>query len=236
VKGITDLVRVEKQVIRCTLCPRLVAYRQQVAREKKRAFRDETYWGRPLPGFGDPGAHLLVVGLAPAAHGGNRTGRVFTGDASGDWLYEALHRYGFANQPTSVARGDGLRLIGCWVSLSARCAPPGNKPTPAELSNCRPYLEAEIRLLRSVKVVVALGHVAHASWLQAAGWWQTPPDARRPAFAHAAESVLPDGIILISSYHPSRQNTNTGRLTRAMWHGVFARARELTDPGASRRN
>jgi uracil-DNA glycosylase family 4 len=227
-----DLAAVERRVIACRRCPRLVTHRERVAQEKKREFRDQTYWGRPVPGFGDARARLLVVGLAPAAHGGNRTGRVFTGDSSGDWLFEALHRYGFANRPTSVARGDGLRLIDCWVSASARCAPPDNKPTPAELSNCRPYLEAEMRLLRKVRIVVALGRIAHASWLQASGWWRRLPATERPAFAHAAESVLSDGITFIASYHPSRQNTNTGKLTRAMWHRVFARAREILDEPA----
>ncbi len=229
-----DLASVERKVIRCTRCPRLVEHRQRVAREKKRAYRDQTYWGRPVPGFGDPRARLLVVGLAPAAHGGNRTGRVFTGDSSGDWLYEALHRYGFASQPASVARDDGLRLIDCWVTASARCAPPDNKPTPIELANCRSFLEAETRLLGDVKVVVALGRIAHASWLRAAGWWGRLPPAQRPVFAHAAEAALPDGILLISSYHPSRQNTNTGKLTRAMWHRVFARTREILEGSKAR--
>lgn len=227
--NLPDLDTVEDRIVACTRCPRLVAHRERVAREKKRAFRGQAYWGRPVPGFGDPGARLLVVGLAPAAHGGNRTGRVFTGDSSGDWLYEALHRHGFANRPTSVARDDGLRLIDCWVSASARCAPPDNKPTSSELLSCRPYLEAEIRLLRSVRVVVTLGGIAHASWLKAAGWWRRLPATERPIFAHAAESVLPDGVVFIASYHPSRQNTSTGRLTRPMWLDVFARAREILD-------
>ena len=224
-----DLTAVERSLVRCTRCPRLVAHRRRVAREKKRQFRDQTYWGRPVPGFGDPRARLLVVGLAPAAHGGNRTGRVFTGDSSGDWLYEALHRHGFANQPTSVARDDGLRLIDCWVSAAARCAPPDNKPSPAELVSCRPWLEAENRLLGNVRVVVVLGRIAHAAWLQAAGWWRRLPARERPVFTHAAESILPDGITFIASYHPSRQNTNTGKLTRPMWHAVFARAREILE-------
>jgi len=225
----THLGALEKSIIGCTRCPRLVAHRRRVAREKKREFRGQTYWGRPVPGFGDPQARLLVVGLAPAAHGGNRTGRVFTGDSSGDWLYEALHRYGFANRPVSVARDDGLRLIDCWICASARCAPPDNKPTGAELSSCRPYLEAEIRLLTGVRIVVALGRIAHTSWLQASGWWRRLQVSERPVFIHAAESVLPDGTTFIASYHPSRQNTNTGRLTRPMWHGVFARAREILE-------
>ena len=228
---LADLAAVENRIVACTLCPRLVAHRERVAREKKRAFHDQAYWGRPVPGFGDPRARLLVVGLAPAAHGGNRTGRVFTGDSSGDWLYEALHRHGFADRPVSIARDDGLRLTDCWVSAAARCAPPDNKPTSTELASCRPYLEAEIGLLSTVRVVVALGRVAHDSWLQAAGWWLRIPASGRPRFAHAAESVLPDGVTFISSYHPSRQNTNTGRLTRTMWHGIFARAREILGHG-----
>jgi uracil-DNA glycosylase family 4 len=224
-----DFSALESCVVGCTRCPRLVAHRQRVARDKKRMFRDQIYWGRPVPGFGDPRARLLVVGLAPAAHGANRTGRAFTGDASGEWLYEALHRHGFASRPASVARDDGLHLIDCWIGAAARCAPPDNKPTLAELESCRPYLEAEIRLLRSVRVVVALGRIAHASWLQAAGWWRRLPPDQRPVFAHAAETELPDGVTLIASYHPSRQNTSTGRLTRPMWHGVFARARAILD-------
>jgi uracil-DNA glycosylase len=227
-----DLDAVERRVVACRRCPRLVAYRRRIAREKKREFRDQTYWGRPVPGFGDPRARLLVVGLAPAAHGGNRTGRVFTGDSSGDWLYEALHRYGFANRPTSLALDDGLRLIDCWITASARCAPPDNKPAPAELASCRPYLEAEIRLLGNVRIVVALGRIAHGTWLRAAGWWERLPADGRPPFAHGAESNLPDGVTFIASYHPSRQNTNTGKLTRAMWHRVFARARRILDDEA----
>ena len=226
---ISDLAALESRVVACTRCPRLVAHRRRVAREKKRMFRDQTYWGRPVPGFGDPRARLLVVGLAPAAHGANRTGRAFTGDASGDWLYEALHRHGFASRPASVSRDDDLRLIDCWIGAAARCAPPDNKPTPAELASCRPYLEAEIRLLSSVRVVVPLGRIAHAAWLKAAGWWERLPAARRPVFAHAAETDLPGGVTFIASYHPSRQNTSTGRLTRPMWHGVFARARAILD-------
>ena len=172
------LAAVHDTIVGCERCARLRTYCRQIAQDKRRAYRDETYWGRPVPGFGDPRARLLVVGLAPAAHGANRTGRAFTGDASGDWLYEALHRHGFASRPASVARDDGLRLIDCWIGAAARCAPPDNKPTPAELVACRPYLEAEIRLLRSVRVVVALGRIAHAAWLQAAGWSPRGPPRR----------------------------------------------------------
>jgi uracil-DNA glycosylase family 4 len=220
-------------VIDCERCPRLRSHCRQVALEKRRAYRDQTYWGRPVPAFGDARARLLIVGLAPAAHGGNRTGRMFTGDSSGDWLYEALHRFGFATQATSTGRGDGLRLKDCFVTAAARCAPPGNRPTPLELERCRGYLQSELRLLKRVRVVLVLGHIAHDSWLRAAGWWEGLPARERPRFAHGAEHALPRGPSLLSSYHPSRQNTHTGRLTRPMWHKVFRRATELIeDAGA----
>jgi uracil-DNA glycosylase family 4 len=225
-KKFSKLAAVEAAVIACELCPRLRAWCEEVARVKRRAFRDETYWGRPVPGFGDPQARLLVVGLAPAAHGGNRTGRVFTGDSSGDWLYETLHRHGFANQPQSTGKGDGLQLLDCWVTASARCAPPDNKPTNEELDHCQAYLEAEIRLLSRVQVVIALGHVAHERWLRASGVWTTLAPKARPKFAHGASASVA-GVTLIDSYHPSRQNTQTGRLTRPRWHSVFRRARDL---------
>ena len=227
-KRLTSLAAVERAVIACERCPRLRRYCERVAREKKRAFQAQTYWGRPVPPFGDPRARLLVIGLAPAAHGGNRTGRIFTGDSSGSWLYEALHRYGFSNQPDSVGRGDGLVLTGCYVTAAARCAPPANRPTPAELSRCQPYLEAELRLLREVRVVLTLGHIAHGAWLRASGLWERPA-RERPRFAHGAERALPGGVTLLCSYHPSRQNTNTRRLTRPMWHAIFRRARALVD-------
>ena len=235
IRALPTLVAVQQAVVACERCPRLREYCERIAREKKRAHAGETYWGRPVPGFGDPRARLLVVGLAPAAHGGNRTGRTFTGDSSGDWLYEALHRFGFANQPASMSRGDGLRLIDAYIGAGGRCAPPDNRPTPQELANCRPYLETEIRLLPRVRVVVTLGRIAHQSWLEASGWRALLPPTRRPGFAHGAEFVLPDGVALLSSYHPSRQNTNTGRLTRAMWHGIFGRARELVEAKRSAR-
>jgi uracil-DNA glycosylase len=210
-----------RRIIACTRCPRLRAHCARVAREKKRAHRDQTYWGRPVPGFGDPRARLLIVGLAPGAHGSNRTGRMFTGDSSGDWLYAALHRFGFASAPQSTSREDGLELRDCWITAAARCAPPDNRPTPAELANCRPWLEAELALLSRVRVVLALGRIAHEAFLRAAGVTARPP------FRHGALARLEDGHILISSYHPSRQNTNTGRLTRAMWHAVFRKARQV---------
>jgi uracil-DNA glycosylase family 4 len=223
----SSLTAVAAAVAACERCPRLRRHCARVAREKVRRFQGETYWGRPVPGFGESAARLLVVGLAPAAHGGNRTGRVFTGDSSGDWLYEALHRFAFANQPASVSREDGLMLPDCYVTAAARCAPPGNRPTRRELDNCRAYLAAELRLLRRVRVVIALGRVGFEAWLRAALWWDRLPPAQRPRFAHGAAHALPDGTVLLCSYHPSRQNTNTGRLTRAMWHAVFRRARSL---------
>jgi len=226
------LAALAREIAGCERCPRLRDWCRKVAVEKRRAYRDATYWGRPVPGFGHASARLLVVGLAPAAHGGNRTGRVFTGDSSGDWLYEALHRFGFANRAESIARDDGLELRAAYVTASARCAPPANKPTPAELERCRPFLEREIALLGDVRVVVLLGRIAWERWLRASGWWERLPARERPRFGHGAESVLPDGTHVLCSYHPSRQNTHTGRLTRAMWHAVFRRARAIVDAAA----
>lgn len=211
----------------CTRCPRLRRYCMEVARVKKREFREWDYWGRPVPGFGDAEARLFIVGLAPAAHGANRTGRMFTGDSSGNWLYEALHRYGFASQPESITRDDRLQLIDCYLGAAARCAPPGNRPAPEELANCRPYLETELRLLRRVRVVVVLGRIAWENYLKAAGWWSRLKPVERPPFGHGREHRFPDGATLLSSFHPSRQNTNTGKLTREMWYAIFGRAREL---------
>jgi uracil-DNA glycosylase family 4 len=182
-----------------------------------------------VPSFGDPDARLLIVGLAPAAHGANRTGRMFTGDSSGEWLYEALHRSGFASHPVSRHREDELTLTGAWITAAAHCAPPDNMPNREELEACQPYLEREIELLVGVRVTLVLGRVAWKAWLRAAGWWTRLTRAERPRFAHGAEAALPDGRTLLCSYHPSRQNTNTGRLTRPMWHAVFDRARTLAD-------
>lgn len=224
-----DLQLLAETIIACEKCPRLRRHGRLVAREKRRAYLGEDYWGRPVPGFGDPEAHLLIVGLAPAAHGGNRTGRVFTGDSSGEWLYEALHRFGFSSSPRSVSRDDGLTLPGAYITAAARCAPPANRPTPRELDACRPYLAREIHLLDRARVVVALGRVGYEAWLKASGWWEKLPPRRRPRFGHAVESRLPDGTILLCSFHPSRQNTNTGRLTRRMWHSIFRRARRIVD-------
>jgi uracil-DNA glycosylase family 4 len=221
-----SLRRLSGEIVECRKCPRLVAWREQVAREKRAAFRDEEYWGRPVPGFGDPAATLLVVGLAPAAHGGNRTGRVFTGDRSGDWLFGALYRAGYANQPASVRAGDGLRLRQAYVSAVVRCAPPDNKPTPQERDNCLPYLEREMALLGRVRVFVALGQFAYVTL---AGMLGVRP---RPRFAHGLEVPLGDGRTLICSYHPSQQNTFTGKLTQQMFDAVFQRARALISPTA----
>ena len=215
------------RITRCTRCPRLVAHREAIARSKRRQFRDWTYWGRPVPGFGDPDARLFVVGLAPAAHGGNRTGRVFTGDRSGDWLYEALHRFGFANQPHSTHRDDGLRLTDCYVAAVVRCAPPDNKPRPEEFGACRPYVLEELRQLRKLRVVVALGKIAFDQYLHACRELGHPVPSPAPRFAHGAKYRFSWGVTLIGSYHPSQQNTFTRKLTRPMFHAVFKRASAL---------
>jgi uracil-DNA glycosylase family 4 len=220
-------------VSRCRACPRLVAHRERVAKEKVARFREWDYWGRPVPGFGDPRARLLVVGLAPAAHGGNRTGRIFTGDESGNWLYRALHAAGFANQPTSVARDDGLRLTDAYVTATARCAPPGNKPTPDEITRCRPFLLRELALLDRLEVVIALGKIAHDGFLAALGARGDSVPRPRPRFGHAAEHRLPNGLLLVCSYHPSQQNTFTGKLTRQMLDAVFARAAAVVGSGSA---
>jgi len=218
------LARLADRLIVCRLCPRLVAHRRRIAAEKVARFRAWTYWGRPVPGFGDPSARLLVVGLAPAAHGGNRTGRIFTGDESGNWLYAALYRAGFANQATSVDRDDGLVLRDAWVTAAARCAPPDNRPTREELETCRRWLLAELALLPRLRVIVALGRVAHEAFLAAEAARGHVVPRPRPRFAHGAEHRLPSGLVLLCSYHPSQQNTFTGRLTRPMLEAVFARA------------
>jgi uracil-DNA glycosylase family 4 len=221
-----SLARVTAEVVECRACPRLVAWREQVAAEKRASFAGEEYWGRPVPGFGDAKARLLIVGLAPAAHGGNRTGRVFTGDRSGDWLFGALHRAGYANQPTSVSLHDGLRLRDAYVAAVVRCAPPANKPTTAERDTCIPYLERELRLLARVRVVVALGQFAYDN---AARLFGVRP---RPRFGHGVEVPTPAGPTIVCSFHPSQQNTFTGKLTVPMFDAVIQRAREISSPPA----
>jgi uracil-DNA glycosylase family 4 len=210
----------EERITRCRRCPRLVEWRERVAREKRAAFADQQYWGRPVPGFGDPAARVYVLGLAPAAHGGNRTGRVFTGDRSGDWLFASLHRAGFANQPTSRHGDDGLRLDGAFVAAAVRCAPPANSPLPEERDNCLPYAARELDLMRPL-VIVCLGGYA---WDAACRLLGVRP---KPRFGHGAEYVVEDGPTLLATYHPSQQNTFTGKLTEAMLDAVFARARKL---------
>jgi uracil-DNA glycosylase family 4 len=216
-------------VVACERCPRLRRYCAEVARVKVRRYRDETYWGRPVPGFGDPRARMLIIGLAPAAHGGNRTGRVFTGDDSGNWLYGTLYKFGFSSRERSLSRDDGLRLHDCYITAAAHCAPPANKPTRAEIDRCGLYLEQELALLTRLRLVVTLGRIAHDAWLRSSGWWDRLPPGKRPPFGHGLLTRLPDGKSVLAAYHPSRQNTQTGRLTRPMWETIFRRARRLLD-------
>jgi uracil-DNA glycosylase len=217
------LARLEREIASCRACPRLVAWREEVARTRRRAYREWTYWGRPVPGFGDPAARLVVVGLAPAAHGANRTGRMFTGDSSGDFLYAALHRAGLASQPASRSRDDGLTLEGAFITAACRCAPPENRPAPDELARCAGFLDRELEILEDARVLLALGAIA---WDAALGWLErrAGPVRPRPRFGHGAELALPGAPVLLGSYHVSRQNTNTGRLTAAMFDAVVARA------------
>jgi uracil-DNA glycosylase family 4 len=225
-----EIEAIERRVIACKRCPELVAYREEVAREKRRAYRDHDYWGKPVPAFGDPLARVVLVGLAPGAHGSNRSGRMFTGDASGEWLYRALFRAGFANQPRQVDRNDGMVLSDALITAAVRCAPPGNKPTPGERAACLPYLEAELAAMRGVRVIVTLGKIADDSVhriVKTAGTYRTP----RAAFKHGAETqiALPSSpaATVLASYHPSQQNTNTGVLTEPMLDAIFTRAREI---------
>jgi uracil-DNA glycosylase len=232
VERLPSLRVIHEQIITCNRCERLRTYCQEIARTKRRAFRDEVYWGRPVPGFGDPRARLLIVGLAPAAHGANRTGRVFTGDGgggSGDFLMAALHRAGFANIPTSQHPNDGLKLLGAFIAAAVRCAPPANKPTPEEIANCLPHLDAEIAALPRVRVVVALGRIGFDAYL-ALLKRRRSVIRPKPLFGHALVHALPNGQTLIGCYHPSRQNTNTGKLTAKMMDEVFGRARRLLRP------
>jgi uracil-DNA glycosylase family 4 len=226
----TPLGELNQAIVRCRKCPRLVRWRERVAENPPRRYQGENYWAKPLPGFGDPKARLLIVGLAPAAHGGNRTGRIFTGDRSGDWLYETLHTFGFSSRPNSIQRNDGLQLKDCYITAAVRCAPPDNKPLPAEFDRCRAYLVQELKLLKHARVVVALGKMAFDSFLKAyvenGGALPKP----RPRFGHGSFVTLGNGLALLGSYHPSQQNTFTGKLTREMFHAVFKTAKDLLDP------
>jgi uracil-DNA glycosylase family 4 len=218
----------QKEIISCRACPRLVRWREKVAREKIKRFADEDYWGKPIPSFGDPNARLLLVGLAPAAHGGNRTGRMFTGDNSGNWLFRALHKAGFANQEKALHRNDGLKLTDCYITATLRCAPPLNKPTPGEISNCKPFLLREIQLLKNVRVVVGLGKIGFEAALSAYRELRKIEFKARSKFAHCAVYEF-DGVTFIASFHPSQQNTFTGRLTEPMFDKVFSLARKHLD-------
>lgn len=229
------LVELNRDVVGCRQCPRLVEHCQQVAREKRRAYRDQEYWGKPMPGFGDASGRVLILGLAPGAHGSNRTGRPFTGDGSGNFMYPVLHRAGFASQPTATHVGDGLELRDLYITAAVRCAPPQNKPTPAEIRNCAGFLDREIAGLENVRVVVALGKIgfdAYLDYLKRRGLLASKAPF---AFAHGAQYEMPDGRILLASYHPSLQNTNTGKLTEKMFLEVFKRARTLAERASSTR-
>lgn len=225
----SKLAGIQDDVVGCRACPRLVAYREEIAVRKIKRFGGETYWGRPVPSFGDSDARLLIVGLAPAAHGANRTGRMFTGDRSGEWLFEAMHRYGFSNQAMSKTRDDGLTLHDAYITAIVRCAPPANKPDRGEIATCRPFLIRELEALRQLRVVLTLGGLAFDGFLDA--WTEMGRQAPRPKpkFAHAAVRQLSGRLHLLASYHPSQQNTFTGRLTRPMFHAVFREARRLLE-------
>ena len=218
-----------EEVVSCRLCPRLVEYREKIAREKRRAYRDHEYWGRPVPGFGDPNARVLVLGLAPGAHGSNRTGRPFTGDASGNFMYPVLHETGFANQPGATDRSDGLKLTDLYITAAARCAPPDNKPLPEELANCAQYLDRELDGLKRVKVVVVLGKIACDAYLRFLKRRGLVATKKSLIFAHGAKYALAEGRLLLASYHPSNQNTQTGKLTHQMFMRIFKDAAEFAD-------
>ena len=225
----TWLVQLNAEIMVCRKCPRLVAYREQIAREKRRAYLAWDYWGKPVPGFGDPNARVLIMGLAPGAHGSNRTGRPFTGDASGNFMYPVLFETGFANQPNATDRNDGLKLRDLYITAAARCAPPDNKPLPEELANCSPYLDRELEGLKKLKVIVALGKIgfdAYLNYLKRQGLLKSRAAFQ---FAHGAQYQLPNGKTLLASYHPSNQNTQTGKLTRDMFLAIFKRAAQVAD-------
>ncbi len=218
----------DHDIISCRKCPRLVEWREKVAREKTARFRDEAYWGKPVPGFGDPNARVLIVGLAPAAHGANRTGRMFTGDRSGEWLYGTLHKFQFSNEQISVSAGDELELKDCYITAVVRCAPPANKPLKDEIENCQPYLLGELKIFKSLKVIVALGKIAFDWTIDSLGKLGVKKFDKRPKFAHGAKFKINERITLIASYHPSQQNTFTGKLTRPMFESIFKTVNELT--------
>ena len=225
----TELEQLQETIVACTRCPRLVTHRETVARDKRRMYLDWDYWGKPLPAYGDPEARLLILGLAPAAHGGNRTGRMFTGDRSGDWLYGALYKFGFASSADSRHRDDGLVLYDTYITAALRCAPPANKPSREEKLECLPYLVRELELMTTVRVVVALGKIAFDTYLTTLGQRNLTMPKPRPSFGHGVTYQLDDGVTLIGSYHPSQQNTQTGRLTREMFERIFATVRSLLD-------
>src|SRR6202140_2478231 len=228
------LQHLNSEVIACVRCPRLVAYREMIAREKRRAYRECEYWGKPVPGFGGPEARVLVLGLAPGAHGSNRTGRPFTGDSSGAFMYPVLHETGFASLPTALSRDDGQVLAGLYITAAARCAPPDNKPLPVELANCAPFLERELEGLKDLRVIVALGRIGFEAYLNYLMRKKQIASKREYEFRHGAEYTLPDGHSLLASYHPSNQNTQTGKLTKDMFRKIFQRARELADDSTGR--
>jgi uracil-DNA glycosylase family 4 len=223
----SSLAVLNSRIVACTRCPRLRAYSAEIARVRRRAYTNFEYWGKPVPSFGDPDARVLVLGLAPGAHGSNRTGRMFTGDGSGDFLFPVLHQAGFASQPKAISRNDGMKLANLWITAVCHCAPPANKPTPEELANCAPWLDEELRLLRNLRVVVCLGKIAFDGFLRQQLHAGHIASRSGYVFRHAAEYALPSGLTLIASYHPSLQNTNTGKLTRPMFLAVFRRARQL---------
>jgi uracil-DNA glycosylase family 4 len=221
------LVVLNEEVVHCTRCPRLVAYREQIGRDKRRAYRECEYWAKPVPGFGDPRARVLLLGLAPGAHGSNRTGRPFTGDASGKFMYPILYKVGFASQPNADHRDDGLKLLDCYITAAVRCAPPDNKPLPSELANCAPFLDRELGILKNVRVVVALGKIGFDTYLAYLKKNGVIQSRKQYLFAHAANYLMPNGVRLLASYHPSNQNTATGKLTATMFEAVFVQAKKL---------
>jgi uracil-DNA glycosylase len=221
------LAILDREIIACTRCPRLVEYREQIGREKRKAYRDHDYWARPVPGFGDPHARVLILGLAPGAHGSNRTGRPFTGDASGKFMYPILYKVGFASQPNATDRNDGLKLIDCYITAAVRCAPPDNKPLPSELANCSHFLDRELAILSNVKVVVVLGKIAFDAYLAHLKRVGMLTSKAGIVFGHAKSYEMANGVTLLASYHPSNQNTATGKLTAAMFESVFRSAKRM---------